>query len=93
MTVRELRDEFDLSVDDIRWYLCNRITQSVLLDRDEPELIAERIWSGKLEAELYNLEERFLEQLQDELERNLTDERTVREHFERARMLKMRRRR
>jgi hypothetical protein len=91
MNVRQLREEFDLSIDDIRWYLCNTITQSLLLERDEPLRITERMWSGRLEAELYNLEERFLERLQDELDRNLIDERSVREHFEQARMLKMRR--
>lgn len=93
MTVRQLREEFDLSLDDIRWYLCNRIAESLLLDRDEPERIVERLWSGKLEAELYNLEDQFLEQLQDELSRGLTDERAVRDHLDQARMLKMRRRR
>ena len=93
MTVPQLREEFDLSLDDIRWYLCDGITQSLLVERDEPLHITERIWSGRLEAELYDLEERFLQRLQDELDRNLIDERSVREHFEQARMLKMRRHR
>jgi hypothetical protein len=91
MIAQQLREEYDLSLDDIRWYLSTRLTESLLLDRESPESITTRIWSGKLEAELYHLEDRFLESLQDELQRGLIDERQIREHFEQARMLKFRR--
>ena len=91
MPVSTLREEYDLSLDDIRWYLASRITDSLLSQRETPEDITHRIWSGSLEGELYNMEERFLGDLQDELDRGLIDEQTVREHFDKARMLKMRR--
>jgi hypothetical protein len=92
MTVDQLRDEFDLSVDDIRWYCAHSMAERILDSKDDPDEIVQWIWSGRLEAELYQMDERFLNQLQDELERDLIDERQVREHFDRARMLKMRRR-
>ena len=88
----ELLKEYDLSLDDIRWYLSSRITDSLLSQREDPEEITRRIWSGSLESELYDMEERFLRDLQDELERGLIDNQHVREHFDRARILKMRRR-
>ncbi|MFP4550404.1 MAG: hypothetical protein ACLFNT_06335 [Spirochaetales bacterium] len=91
MTVDQLRDEFDLSVDDIRWYCSHTMMERILDAKDDPDQIVHRIWSGRLEAELYQMEERFLKQLQDELERDLIDERHIREHFDRARLLKMRR--
>jgi hypothetical protein len=91
MSVAGIRDEYDLSLDDIRWYLSSSITDSLLSQRDRPEEIVRRVWSGSLEGELYDMEERFLRSLQDELDRGLIDESTVREHFERARILKMRR--
>ncbi len=91
MSVEGIRDEYDLSLDDVRWYLSSTITDSLLSQRDRPEEIVRRIWSGSLEGELYDMEERFLRTLQDELDRGLIDESTIREHFERARILKMRR--
>lgn len=92
MSIQRIQNEFDLSLDDIRWYLAKRLTESLLSQRDSPEEITRRIWSGSLESELYDMEERFLRDLQDELDRELIDEQTVREHFEQARLLKMRRR-
>lgn len=92
MTVLSLLEEYDLSIDDIRWYLSRRVADSLLSHADTPRALVERIWSGRLEAELYNMEESFIHQLQEELERGLTDEQAVREHLERARMLKVQRR-
>ncbi|MFP4114198.1 MAG: hypothetical protein ACOC2Y_08095 [Spirochaetota bacterium] len=91
MSVSTLREEYDLSLDDIRWYLATRITDSLLSQRETPHEITHRVWSGSLEAELYQMEERFLRDLQDELDRNLIDDQIVREHFDKARILKIRR--
>jgi hypothetical protein len=91
MSLSSLLDEYDLSLDDIRWYLSSRIAGSLLMDRDEPERITLRIWSGALEGELYNLEERFLEKTRDELARGITDVQAVRDQLEEARLLKIRR--
>jgi hypothetical protein len=92
MTIESLMEEHDLVLDDIRWYLASRIANTLLSQSEHPEEITRRVWSGALEGELYNMEERFLERLQDELERGLLDEQAAREHFSSARMLKMRRR-
>jgi hypothetical protein len=91
MSVLSLQEEFDLSLDDIRWYLSVRITESLLSQRETPQAITRRIWSGSLEGELYDMEERFLRELQEQLDRNLIDDQHVREHFERARIQKMQR--
>lgn len=92
MSVTRIQNEYDLSLDDIRWYLATLITESLLSQRESPQDITRRIWSGELESELYDMEERFLRDLQDELDRGLVDERNVREHFDRARALAFRRR-
>lgn len=92
MSIDALMKEHDLLLDDIRWYLASRIAESLLSQSKEPDQIVRRIWSGALEGELYNMEERFLERLSDEFERNLIDEQNIREHLSSARMLKMRRR-
>lgn len=92
MSVNRIQDEYGLSLDDIRWYLSTMITESLLSQRESPEEITRRIWSGALESQLYDMEERFVRDLQDELDRGLIDEQKVREHFERARALSYRRR-
>jgi hypothetical protein len=91
MALTALLDEYDLTLDDIRWYLADRIARSLLLDREDPEAITRRIWSGALEAELYDLEEAFLERTRDELKRGITDVQAVRDQLEQARLLKLRR--
>ena len=92
MSVTSLLDEYDLSLDDIRWYLSHNLAKSLLSHADAPSELVERIWSGRLEAELYNMEESFLKRLADELHRNLTDEQSIRDLLERARVLKIQRR-
>lgn len=92
MNVTSLLEEYDLSLDDIRWYLSHNLARSLLSHTDNPGELVDRIWSGRLEAELYNMEESFLKRLSDELERGLTDLHSVRDLFERARMLKIQRR-
>ncbi len=92
VSVTRIQDEYDLSLDDVRWYLSTLVTESLLSQRESPQEITRRIWSGALESQLYNMEERFLRDLQDELDRGLIDEQKVREHFERARALSYRRR-
>ena len=91
MSVASLQKEYDLSLDDIRWYLATRLAESLLSQQKQPEEIVRRIWSGSLGDDLYDMEEQFLRTLQDEVDRGLIDEQHVREHLERARMLKFRR--
>jgi hypothetical protein len=85
-------DEYDLSLDDIRWYLSQTLAESLLTHVRAREELVKRIWSGRLEAELYNMEEAWLQRLADELDRGLTDEQSIRDQLERARMLKIQRR-
>lgn len=93
MNVMTLLEEYDLSLDDVRWYLSALVADSLLTSKDEPERIVHRIWSGSLEAELYNLEESFLARLQDEHNRGIVDEQAIRDQLESARMAKFRRQR
>jgi hypothetical protein len=93
MTLSSLLDEYNLTLDDVRWYLATLLTDSLLSARDKPEEITQRIWSGALDADLYNMEERYLARLQDEYDRGITDQQAIRDQFEKARLLKLRRRR
>jgi hypothetical protein len=91
MTLSSLLDEYNLTLDDVRWYLSKLITESLLTSRDRPEEIVRRIWSGSLEAELYNLEEGYLSRLQEEHDRGITDEQAIRDQLEQARLAKLQR--
>ncbi len=88
--LQKLMKEYRLEMADIRWLLSNRITISILSDSDNSKEITSRIWSGKLESELYNMEEKFLEDIVFQMERGLIDETWVREQFAEASELKCR---
>jgi hypothetical protein len=91
MNVKALMQDYGLSIDDVRWYLAWTMSEQLLEHKEEPQALAHRIWSGKLEGELYDMEERFLRDLQDRLDRNLTDEHRVRELFREVHMARDRR--
>jgi hypothetical protein len=93
MRVVELLDEYDLTIDDVRWYLSVVLAERLLMYEDKPEELAHFVWSGRLADELYDMEERYLASLQDQLDRELTDEPHVREILAEMEAAKTKRRR
>jgi len=83
--------EFGFQIDDVRWHLCSEIAQRFLALRDHPDELTRLIWSGKVETELYDMEERYLRSLQEDLDRALTDEAHLRQLFQEVRRSKLRR--
>jgi hypothetical protein len=76
--IRELMDEYDLQIDDIRWYLATIEAERLLSYRENKRELIRLIWSGSLEGDLYDMEERFLEELQNRLDQGSRDEVQVR---------------
>jgi hypothetical protein len=70
--------EYDLEIDDIRWYLAAMQAQRLLSFKENKRELIRLIWSGSLEGELYDMEERFLGELQSRLEQGSRDEIQVR---------------
>lgn len=93
MNIKMLMKEYGFELDDIRWYLAWETSVRLLTYQSEPEELARLVWSGKLADELYDMEERFLEELQEKLDRSLMDEHRVRELFAEIEREKRRRRR
>jgi len=91
MTVKDLLDEFDLEIDDVRWYMASYMADKLLSYRHEPEMLTRYIWSGELEGEFYNMEERLISDLQDQLDRDMTDEIRLRELMREMDYLRIRR--
>ena len=89
--LKELMKEYSLEIADIRWLVSYRMTVSILSHSDSSEEITKMIWSGKLESELYNMEEKFLDDIMSQFERGLIDEAWIREQFAEASELKCRR--
>jgi hypothetical protein len=71
--------EYDLGIDDLRWHLCAVLADRLLSYREKKRELIRLIWSGSLEGELYDMEERFMAELQDRLDRRSRDEIRVRE--------------
>lgn len=74
MRIQELLDEHNLAIDDVRWYLAREQADRLLSYKDHPDELAHLMWSGELESDLYEMEERFLADLQEKLDRGQTDE-------------------
>jgi hypothetical protein len=93
MRVVQLLEDYDLSIDDVRWYLSTIMAHRLLTYEERPEELGQFIWSGRLADELYNMEERYLASLQDQLDRELMDESKVRETLAEVEAAKRKRRR
>ncbi len=79
MNIQELLKEYNLEIDDVRWYLSNIMTERLLSNSNNPDEIIRYIWSGELNDELYNMEERYIQQLQDQKDENTLDESHIRD--------------
>ena len=73
-----MMQEYDLEIDDVRWYLACLQTDRLLGYRENKRELIRLIWSGELEGALYDMEERFLGELQSKLDRGTRDEVQVR---------------
>lgn len=83
--------EYDLEIDDIRWYKSWITAQELQsYDKNIDELI-QLIWSGKLADRLHDMEDRYAEELQDQMNRGILEETGVREIMAEAYALKNKR--
>jgi hypothetical protein len=85
-------DEYNLELDDVRWYLSVLIAERFSTLQTEPRRLIEYVWSGQLSDDLLNLEERHLEQLEELWNSAQIDEGKVREFLRETRASKRRRR-
>lgn len=76
--ISEIMQECDLEIDDVRWYLACQQAELLLGYRDNKRELIRLIWSGALEGTLYDMEERFLGELQSRLDGGTRDEVQVR---------------
>ncbi|MBN1412445.1 MAG: hypothetical protein JW969_16480 [Spirochaetales bacterium] len=91
--IERLLKEYELEIDDIRWYLSKQMALKFLEYSRQVHALTHYVWSGKLEKELYNMEEVYLAELKEDLERELIDESHVRGIFSEIRHEKSKRRR
>ncbi len=88
ITVQSLMEEYDLEIADIRWLLATEEVERVLTYKNNPKALAEQYFQGEISSKLYNWDDRFIEELQQDLSRNLTEESHIREVFQKALCLK-----
>ncbi len=73
--------EYNLELDDVRWYLASLLSSRFLSFSKSPEELTKYIWSGNLDRDLYNMEETFLQDLTEQYSSGLADEAYLRERF------------
>jgi hypothetical protein len=89
--MQQLLDEYDLTLDDVRWYIALTQAHRLLRYKDQPRELAREIWAGRLEADLYNMEERFIADRDERLANKVTSEHRVREELTEIRAAKRKR--
>lgn len=78
VNIGKMMQEYDLEIDDVRWYLACLQADRLLGHRNKKRDLVRLIWSGELEGALYDMEERFLGELQARLDGGTRDEIQVR---------------
>ena len=73
MTLMKTFEAEGIEIDDIRWYLAIQEAARLLTYTNEADSLAKIIHSGKLEADWYRMEERFVEDLEAKLEQRRMD--------------------
>jgi hypothetical protein len=73
-TVKQIIAEYAIELDDVRWFLAKREAERILQYRDNISDLASLIQRGKLEADWYRMEERYLDELQEKLDKRMVDE-------------------
>jgi len=91
MSIQELLKEYGLEIDDVRWYLSRVMTERLLSYQSSPADLTKCIWSGELNDELYNMEERYLKTLQDQKDEGTLDESHIRDIMSEMEMARRRR--
>ena len=76
--MQALLDEYNLDIDDVRWYCSLQKARSLLEFHGKAHELADEIWSGRLADALYEMEERFLADLSARMESGQGDEAQVR---------------
>jgi len=84
MNIKQLMKEYNLEIDDIRWYLSIKEAEKIKEISIDKDKFVKYIWSGELADNLYNMEEIYIETLEEQLERNITDESNIRDFFAEA---------
>ena len=74
MQVKDILNEYRIELDDIRWYLSDKTAIELLAYRERQTELVKFIWSKALEDSLYNMEERFLADLEEQFEKRQIDE-------------------
>ncbi|MFP4430437.1 MAG: hypothetical protein ACOCW6_10015 [Spirochaetota bacterium] len=93
MRLTDYLEEYDISIDDVRWHLSLAEAERLLTYADEPVALARLIWSGTLESELHNMEEELLKRTQEDLDAGRIDEEKIHLLMEEIRASRISRRR
>ncbi len=91
MNIKQLMKEYCLEIDDIRWYLSIIEAENLINKSHDKDQLIRYIWSGELADNLYNMEEIYLDSLQEQIERNITDESNIRDFFAEAEIASLKR--
>jgi len=77
--IKNLMDEYFLQIDDVRWYLSLQVAKQLIEYKNDLPNLTDFICSKRLEIALYDMEESFLQKIENDYEKQIIDESGVRE--------------
>jgi hypothetical protein len=93
MRLSDYLDEYDVTIDDVRWHLSLAEAARLLTYTEDPVELARLIWAGTLESELHDMEEELLKRTQEDLDAGRIDEEKIHLLMEEIRASRISRRR
>ncbi len=81
MNVKQLLEEYNLDIDDLRWHLAGELAERLLSHIRKPDELTRFIWSGALSDALYDMEESWIRQTQTQLDEKTLDEAHLRDRL------------
>lgn len=92
MKIYELMKEYKIEMDDVRWFLSLQKARDLATKALDPVDLVVYVHSKELEADLYDMEQRYLDEVQSQWDLKRFDEADVREVLYRINREKNRRR-
>lgn len=93
MNIYDLMKEYTIELNDVRWFLAKNLAYTLTELSRNQDYLTDYIASGELDEELYNMEENYIDELQNLMERNQIDIVNIRETFNSILILKEKRKR
>lgn len=77
MSVKQILKDHDIDTNMLRWYLSFQQMQILMEMKKDPDAMCKYIWSKQLEDRLYDMEDRFFADLEEDYRKGIKTENDI----------------